>query len=72
MATITLKNIPADLHRELKKRAEERHRSLNREVLATLRVHNEPLPVAAIASAAMDCSPAGDPRPRHSPNSNRL
>ena len=29
MATITLKNIPADLHRELKKRAEEHHRSLN-------------------------------------------
>ena len=37
MATITLKNIPADLHRELKKRAEEHHRSLKREVLATLR-----------------------------------
>jgi plasmid stability protein len=37
MATITLKNIPADLHRELKKRAEEHHRSLNKEVLATLR-----------------------------------
>jgi len=36
MATITLKNIPADLHRELKKRAEEHHRSLNREILATL------------------------------------
>jgi len=35
--TITLKNIPADLHRELKKRAEENHRSLNKEVLATLR-----------------------------------
>jgi plasmid stability protein len=28
MATITLKNIPAELHRELKKRAEEHHRSL--------------------------------------------
>ena len=36
MPTITLKNIPADLHRELKKRAEEHHRSLNREILATL------------------------------------
>ena len=36
MATITLKNIPADLHRELKRRAEENHRSLNREVIATL------------------------------------
>jgi len=30
MASITLKNIPADLHRELKKRAEEHHRSLNK------------------------------------------
>jgi len=33
---ITLKNIPADLHRKLKKRAKEHHRSLNREILATL------------------------------------
>jgi plasmid stability protein len=37
MASITLKNIPADLHRELKKRAEERHRSLNKEIIATLK-----------------------------------
>ena len=37
MASITLKNVPADLHRELKKRAEEHHRSLNREILATLK-----------------------------------
>jgi plasmid stability protein len=37
MATITLKNIPEELHRELKKRAEEHHRSLNREILATLK-----------------------------------
>jgi antitoxin FitA len=36
MATITLKNIPADLHRELKKRAEEHHRSLNKEILSIL------------------------------------
>jgi len=34
MATITLKNIPAELHRELKKRAEENHR-LNKEIIAT-------------------------------------
>jgi plasmid stability protein len=34
--TITLKNIPADLHRKLKKRAKEHHRSLNREIIATL------------------------------------
>jgi len=37
MASITLKNIPEDLHRELKKRAKEHHRSLNNEVIATLR-----------------------------------
>ena len=37
MTTITLKNIPAELHRELKKRAEENHRSLNKEIIATLR-----------------------------------
>ena len=35
MATITLKNIPADLHRDLKKRAEQHHRSLNKEIIAT-------------------------------------
>jgi plasmid stability protein len=33
----TLKNIPAELHRELKKRAEEHHRSLNKEIIATLK-----------------------------------
>jgi antitoxin FitA len=37
MATITLKNIPTDLHRKLKKRAVEHHRSLNGEILATLK-----------------------------------
>jgi antitoxin FitA len=37
VATITLKNIPADLHRKLKKRAEDHHRSLNKEVIATLK-----------------------------------
>jgi antitoxin FitA len=37
MATITLKNIPPDLHRKLKKRAEEHHRSLNKEIIATLK-----------------------------------
>jgi len=37
MATITLKNIPAELHRQLKKRAEDHHRSLNKEIIATLK-----------------------------------
>jgi plasmid stability protein len=41
MATITLKNIPVDLHRKLKKRAEEHHRSLNKEIIATLKSTTE-------------------------------
>jgi plasmid stability protein len=36
MATITLKNIPRDLHQKLKKRAKEHHRSLNKEIISTL------------------------------------
>jgi plasmid stability protein len=37
MPTITLKNLPSSLHRELKNRAKEHHRSLNKEVIATLK-----------------------------------
>ena len=36
MPNITLKNIPRDLHRTLKTRAKAHHRSLNKEVIATL------------------------------------
>lgn len=36
MPTITLKNVPDDLHRRLKERAERHHRSLNREVIRYL------------------------------------
>ena len=36
MATITLKNVPDDLHRRLKAQAARNHRSLNREVIRTL------------------------------------
>jgi plasmid stability protein len=36
MATITLKGIPASLHRTLKRRAAQNHRSMNGEVLAAL------------------------------------
>jgi plasmid stability protein len=36
MATITLKKIPPELHRELKNRALAHHRSLSKEVIATL------------------------------------
>ena len=37
MPTITLKGLPRDLHRQLKKRAEEHHRSVNKEIIATLK-----------------------------------
>jgi plasmid stability protein len=37
MATITLKNLPSGLHRKLKHRAKEHHRSLNKEIIATLK-----------------------------------
>ena len=36
MATVTLKDLPADLHRKLKARAERNGRSLNREVIECL------------------------------------
>jgi plasmid stability protein len=36
MPTITLKNLPRDLHRKLKNRAKAHQRSLNGEVIATL------------------------------------
>jgi plasmid stability protein len=36
MPTITVKDIPRDLHRALKGRAKTHHRSLNKEVIATL------------------------------------
>ncbi len=37
MPSVTIKNLPADLHRRLKRRAERAGRSLNREILACLR-----------------------------------
>ena len=36
MATLTLKNVPDDLHRRLKERARTNHRSLNREAIRVL------------------------------------
>lgn len=36
MPSLTLKHLPRKLHRELKSRARMHHRSLNKEVLATL------------------------------------
>ncbi|RCK79866.1 MAG: hypothetical protein OZSIB_4020 [Candidatus Ozemobacter sibiricus] len=36
MATITLKNVPRQIHLGIKKRAEKNHRSINGEILACL------------------------------------
>jgi plasmid stability protein len=36
MANLSLKNVPADLHRKLKQRAKEHRRSLNGEIIASL------------------------------------
>jgi plasmid stability protein len=50
MPTITLKNLPRDLHRELKNRARANHRSLNKEVIATLRIATaKAIPIEAAA-----------------------
>lgn len=42
MPTITLKDIPRQLHRELKNRARANHRSLNKETIATLQAATAP------------------------------
>jgi plasmid stability protein len=55
MPTITLKNLPRDLHRDLKQRALAHHRSLNKEVIATLRAATgatTPLDAAELERAA--------------------
>jgi plasmid stability protein len=55
MPTLTIKNLPRHLHRQLKKRAQAHHRSLNREILATLQSaagQSHPIdPVALIREA---------------------
>ena len=42
MPSITLKNLPHDLHRDLKQRARARQSSLNKEVIMTLRAATAP------------------------------
>ena len=48
MATITLKNVPEEIHEALKKQAERNGRSMNKEALACL--------LAAVAKANLDPS----------------
>jgi plasmid stability protein len=42
---LTLKDVPAELHRKLKRRAEQNHRSLNLEVIDILERVVDPKPV---------------------------
>jgi antitoxin FitA len=52
--TITLKDIPPRLHRELKTRAETHGRSLNTEIIACLETstHSSPVDVEALLTRA--------------------
>jgi len=54
MPNITLKAIPSKLHRALKSRAKAHHRSLNKEVIATLQAATDP------ARRFDSTAPAGD------------
>lgn len=54
MATVTVKNIPAELHRRLKGRAARHRRSLNSEIIECLREASAPAridPEALLAKA---------------------
>ena len=54
MPTLTLKDVPDDLHARLRARAERHHRSLNREAIACLEsaVLAEPVNVDALLARA--------------------
>lgn len=45
MATVTIKNIPEPVYRELKRQAARHHRSLNQEVIALLEAGSLSVPV---------------------------
>jgi plasmid stability protein len=52
--SITIKNLPIDLHRRLRQRAERSGRSLNREIIACLRqsAGADPVDVRAVLAEA--------------------
>ena len=67
MATLTIRNVPDKLLRDLKARAEKERRSLNNEALTLLEsaVHLEAVPYPATAAAQVDAwrKLGGDWRP---------
>ncbi len=54
MSTITLKNVPTDLHLAMKARAKAHGRSLNREIIAAMEqtVRSVAMPAADVAERA--------------------
>ena len=64
MTTITLKNIPDELHQRLKERASRHHRSLNSEILASLEaiLRSEPLDPKAYIARIRKLRPPGHER----------
>jgi plasmid stability protein len=54
MSTITLKNVPPRIHRDLKTRAKTHGRSLNKEIITSLEqmLQDMPTPAAGIANQA--------------------
>jgi len=54
MATITLKDVPASVHKALKARAKARGRSLNKEIIATLEetLHGSRIDAGAVGNHA--------------------
>ena len=54
MSTITLKDIPLDMHRTLKIRAKAHGRSLNKEIITTLEntLHGMPIDASAVGNHA--------------------
>ena len=56
MATITLKNIPEQLHKKIKQRAVQHHRSLNSEIISCLEraLGSSPIDTEALITRARD------------------
>jgi plasmid stability protein len=66
MLNLTLKNVPPELHRVLKARAESNRRSLNREILALLEAQVlAPAVDMAAAQQALEAFVASLPRVDH-------
>ena len=65
MPNITLKNIPSDLYKALKQNAEINHRSLNREIIASieraLAVHSIPLETVLQTAKTLRAKTAAHP-----------